>query len=197
MGQKIAVVNFKEDARMFLAEALSSMSGYPLVQNRNIYEWIRMYQIDENQLNSWENQFLLMSSSLVKRIKSEYRHSEFIADGAVFSETLSLKLNEKSIVLKQEEIAILESMLGITGRHASAHYDRVIHIQNEDSAAFDELSIRFYDKYQIAYRLYDCKEDMEEMIEHIIREVELPAVEEVRNALDKAERFVNFKSWKS
>jgi len=195
MIQKIAVINFKGAERTLLATALSCASGYQLVQDRNIYEWIRLYHIDEKQMDNWETQFLLMSSSFVKRIKSEFRNSSFVSNGAAFSEVLAL--NEKVVGLKPEEIAILNSLLNVTGRHAARHYDLVVHVQNTGSAFFDELSIRFYEEHHIAYRLYDGSKKIKDVFENIIREVEMPMVRSAESAIYEAEQLVFYKNQKS
>ena len=200
MTHKIAVINFIDSERTLLAKALSCASGYQLVQNRNIYEWTKQFRIDENQLYSWENQFLLMSSSFIKRIKSEFKFSTFISNGAAFTEVLSLKskLNEKSIESYQpQEKTMLKSLLKITGRYAAQHYDLVIHVRNADSTNFDELSVKFYEKYHIPYKLYDKGDSLKDVFENIIREVEIPQALPAENAIYEAERLVNFKTWKS
>ena len=200
MKHKIAVINFKDTERTLLAKAISCMSGYQFVQNRNMYEWMNLFKIDEGKIYSFENQFLLLSSSFIKRIKSEFRTSDFISNGSAFTEVLSLKskMNEKSVEMnKPEEMAMIKSLLNISGRYAAQNYDMIIHVKNTDSMNFDELAIRFYEKYHIAYKLYDGSNNMQNLVENIIREVEMPMVQSVESAIYEAEQLVNFKTWKS
>ena len=183
-----------------MAKALSCASGYQFVQNRTMREWKRLYKIDESQIFSFENQFLLISSSFIKRIKSEFRSSDFISNGAAFTEVLCLKsnMNENRIELrKPEEKTILKSLLNIAGRYAALHYDMVIHVRNTDSPEFDELSFRFYEKYGIAYKIYDRGCNTTDIIESIIREVDIPKLQSVESAIYETEQLVNFNIWKS
>ncbi|MCL2073704.1 MAG: hypothetical protein FWH18_07275 [Marinilabiliaceae bacterium] len=200
MESKIAVTNFKNADRTLLAETLSCLSDLQLVQNRTMHEWEKIYNINETQKDIWENQFLLISSSFVKRIKSEFIISNFISNGAAFSEVLSLKakINEKSIELhKLEEFNMLKSLLNITGRYAAEHYGIIIHVKNTDSSKFDDLSVRFYDKYRINYKLFDGDNNLKNIVENITGEIEIPKVQSIDSAIYKAERLVNFKNWKS
>jgi len=196
MKNKIAVINSIDSERSLLSQALSCVSGYQLVQNRNIYEWKKLFHIDEDQIDSWENHFLIMSSSFIKRIKSEFKYPAFVSNGAVFSEVLSLKsnLNEKFIELyNHEEIEMIEILLDLTGKYAAQHYDMVIHVQNADSTNFDELSINFYEKYHITYKLYDGN-NVNDIIENIIQEVKVPIALPVESAIYEAVKFVTFKN---
>ena len=200
MVRKIAVVNFIDSDRTLLAKALSCASGYQLVQNKNIYEWIKQFHIDENKLYNWENQFLLISLSFVKRIKTEFQFSTFISNGAAFTEALSLqsKHNNKAIELYQpQEKAILKNLLKITGKYAAKYYDTVIHIQNAEAAEFDKLSVKFYNKHHIPYKLYNSGHSLKDVFETIISEVEIPQILLADNAIYEAEHLVNFKTWKS
>lgn len=189
---KITVVNFIDSEQTLLAKTLSCASGYQFIQNRDIHEWQRLFQIDESQIYSFNNQFLLTSSSFIKRIKSEFKYPAFISNGAVFSEVLLLKskLNEK---YKPKEIEMIEMLLDLTGKYAARHYDLVIHVQNADSKSFDELSVKFYEKYNIAYKLYYCS-DIKDTLENIIREVEIPAALSIENAIHETVRLVTFKN---
>ena len=199
MERKIAVINFKESEGILLAKALSCASGYQLALNLNVCEWIRRFRIDEKQIDAWENQFLLVASSFFKRIETEWFIAEFISNGAAFTEALYLKwkINERRLELNPEESALLKSMLQVTGRHAAAHYCPVVHVKNAVAASFDDLSIHFYKKFQIAYRLYDGETPMIELLEKIIRDLEIPVVELPDKAMYEAERLVNFKNWRS
>jgi len=196
MKNKIAVINLINTERTLLAKALSCASGYQFIQNRNIYEWQKLFQIDENQIYCFNNQFLLLSSSFIKRTKSEFKYPAFVSNGAVFSEVLFLKsnINEKfSELYKPEEIEMIEILLDLTGRYAARHYDMVIHVRNADSGNFDELSIGFYEKHRIAYRLYD-NGDIKDIIENIISEVEIPKALPVDSAIYDATLLVTFKN---
>lgn len=199
MGKKIAIINFKDSEGPLLAKALSIVTGSQLVQNRNMYEWRKLFSIDEKKMDIWDNQFLTMSSSFIKRIKSEFQNSDFISNGAAFSEVLLLmsRVNDKSIEFNHEELGMLYSMLNISGRYASEHYDLVIHIRSIDCISLDELSINFYDKHHISYQLFDCGINLKEILVNIIREVELPMIQLLDNAIYEADRSVNFKNWKS
>jgi hypothetical protein len=57
MKQNIAVINFMKPENTILAQALSCVSGYPLVQNRTFYEWKKLLQIDEKKMFNFKNQF--------------------------------------------------------------------------------------------------------------------------------------------
>jgi len=194
---KIAVANFTDSERTFLSKSLSCASGYRFIQNRNIYEWLRLYQIDESEICGFENQFLLAVSSFIERINSEFQNSAFISNGAVFSEALSLKfkMNEKSVELNNsKETAIIENILNITGKYAARNYDLVIHVQNADSTNFDELSVSFYDKYHIPYKLYDGKKNINDILKNIAQEVEIPVVQSLESAIYETAGLVKFKN---
>ena len=192
MKHKIAVINFINTERMFLAKALSCTSGYWLTQNRNVYEWKSLFKIDESQIYSFNNRFLIIASSFIERINLDSIFSDFISDGAVFTEVLllNLKMNEKSVEFnKQAEIAMIENILNVTGKYAAQHYDMVIHVKNTDSKSFDELSVKFYEKYNIAYRLYDGG-NIKDILKNIIREIEIPQTQSVESAVYEAEQSV-------
>jgi len=193
---KIAAINFIDSEQTLLSKTLSCASGYQFIQNRNIHEWQKLYQIDDSQIYSFKNQFLLLSSSFIKRSKSEFKCLAFVSNGAVFSEVLSLKskMNEKSVELDNpKEIEMIEILLDLTGRYAAQHYDMVIHVRNADSANFDELSISFYEKYHITYKLYDGN-NIKDNLENITRDVEIPIALPVESAIYEAVRLVTFKN---
>ena len=197
---KIAVIHSIEPERTLLAKTLSCASDYEFIQNRNIYEWERLFHIDESQIYCFQNQFLLMASSFIERIKSESENAAFISNGAVFSEVLKLKskMDEKTVgQYRPQEIEMIDNLLNITGRYAAHHYDLVIHVKTGKSANFDELSVRFYEKYHVAYNIYDAGNSVKDVFENIIREVELPLVKPVEMAIYEAERLVIFKTRKS
>ena len=184
---------------MLLAKALSNVSGYEYILNRPVYEWRRLYQIDESQMYTFINQFLIISSSIFQRIEEEYEFSPFVSSGAIFSEVLSLKskMDEKRIELYEpKEFEMIEYLLNLTGRYAARHYDMVIHVQNPYFESFDKLSIGFYEKYHITYKLYNGDNDMEETLKNIIHEVEIPMVQSTESAIYRAIQLVTFKNWK-
>lgn len=194
---RIALIHFIETERTLLAKMLSCVSGYEFVINRDIYEWKRLYHIDDSRVNSFENQFLLLTSSFIERVKSETDQSAFISNGAVFSEalTLKLKINEKKIECYQpEEIEMIESLLNIAGRYAAHHYDQVIHIQSSDTTSFNEMSVAFYEKYHVAYKIFDGNSKLNDIFENIIQKIEIPRVQPLENAIYEAVRLVTFKN---
>ena len=107
----------------------------------------------------------------------------------MFSEVLSLRsnINDK---YKPKEI---EMLLDLTGKYAAKNYDLVIHVRNADSKSFNEFSVEFYEKYNIAYRFYDCS-DIRDTLENIIREFEIPAALLIESAIYEAVRLVTFKN---
>jgi len=197
MKHKIAVIHSMSTEMMLLSKALSCLSGYGVVLNRNVYEWMSMFQIEESQMNRFGNQFLILASSFLHRITSEFYCSDFVSTGAVFTDVLSLqlKIDKKSIVCESPEDArMIKILLEMTGRYAASHYDAVIHVCTADSKSFDEYSIGFYKKYNMAYLLYDGADQMKDIVEHIVREVEIPKVQSVDRALYEAIRAVTFKN---
>jgi len=191
MKNKVAVVNFDIPQRTLLAVALTCLTDYQLVQNRHIYEWKRLYQMDENLMNGWDHQVLFISSSFVQRVNSESLFSEFISNGAVFSEIFSLKskLNEGLVEQYQpHEMTMLDSLLHVAGRYASLYYDQVIHIRNAISANFDEMSVSFYEKHHIAYKLFEGGNDMKTILESVAREVDIPIAQTAEGAIYEAEK---------
>jgi len=199
MKKKIAIINSKTDKRTVLAIALSNASHYQFLQNRNVYEWQRKFQIDDHQVYDFQNQFLILSSSFVKRIKSEFENESFISCGAAFSEIISLKskLNCSSIDFYQpKEQTMIESLLNVSGRYAADHYDLVIHVQNPDSTGFDEYSDEFYRNHNIAYKTYQ-DDDLKNTLEDIFQQTEIPKTLSAESAIFEAEQLFNFKNWKS
>ena len=192
---RIAVINFLDSERTLLAQALSCASGYPLVQNRSMYEWRKLFKIDESKMTRFENQFLLISASITERIKHEVAFSDFISDGAVFSDALSLQsiMNEKSVEWqKAKKVEMVKNLLYITGKYAAHQYNPVIHIRNNASEDFDEMSIGFYEKYSIAYKMYYSNNDLKDILETIIQETKIPVLLLEEYAIYKAKRLINF-----
>ena len=193
---KIAVINSMDSERTILAMALSCASGYPFIQNRTMYEWKKLYQIKENQLYSFNNQSLILSASLVERIKSEFDFTDFISNGAAFTEVLSLKLkmDEKSVKpYKPVEIAMIDNLLNITGKYAANHYDLILHVCNAGAKSFDELHAGFFEKYHIAYKLYEGGNDPQDILKNIMQEVGMPIKLPAGIAMYKAVKLVTFK----
>ena len=197
MKHKIAVINFISPGGALLAKALSCLSGYELVQNRTVYEWRRMFGVKESKIHSFNNQLLILSLSFIERITIEFDYSDFISAGAVFTDVLSLqsRIDEKRVECNSpEDAGMIESLLDLSGRYAARHYDTVIHVRNADSTAYDEQSVGFYEKYHIAYHLFDSTDPMKDIIESIIRKVEIPTLRSVDNAIYEATRIVTLKN---
>ena len=194
---KIAVINCMDTERTILAMALSCASGYLSIQNRTMYEWKKLYGIKDHQLYNFNNQSLLLSASWIERMKLEIIFSEYISNGAAFSEILSLKLKiaEKSIKpYKPAEVAMIENILDTSGRYAACNYDIVIHVRNAATTDFDELHAGFYEKYHINYKMYDGDNDMQDILENIMNDVETPIKLPAASAMYKAIRLVTFKN---
>ena len=195
MKTKVAIVGFEDSQRTILSVALTRLSGYQLIQNRNHHEWLKLFHIDEKQKDKWDNQILYISSSFVERINSVLITPEFISNGATFSEVLYLKskLNEGTVKMYEpQEIDVLDCLLHVACKHVALHYDMVMHIRNAFSAGFDEMSAAFYEKYLIPYKIYEGDGKTANILENVIRDVEIPKKLSVENAIYEAERFINF-----
>lgn len=198
MVHKILVINFIKEHRSIFAKALSNISGYDLLQNRTIYEWKHLFHIEEDYIDAWENQFLIISSSFFEQINLEHNSSNFISIGASCCDVLALKsrLEEKTIELSSDEIMMLESLLNIIGRYTAKKNYQVIHICNVSTKTLDELSVRFYKKYNIDYRLYNDYDNIKNILEYIVQDFEISVLESLESAIYKAEKIVTYKNQK-
>lgn len=199
MNQKMLLINSSNIQRNLLAKILSDISGHELLHNRTSNEWGRLYNIEDSSIDEWENQFLKISSSFTDWIKQGYKKRSFISVDAPFSEALSLKsrLKENSVDLNPHEIMMLKSLLNITGRYTSKNKYVVAHVCNIETKLYDDLSIKFYNRYNINYKIYDYVGDIRYLVEQIIRDFEMPVLQPLEMPICQAEKVLNHKNWKS
>jgi len=194
---KIAVIHSLNTKRTLLAKALSCLSGYKFIRNRTVYEWRRMFGVEESQMHHFNNQFLVLSSSFVERITVEFDYPDFVSSGALFADVLSLqsKMDEKVVVCNSPvDTRMIRGLSDLTGRYAAQHYDSVIHVRSTDATEFDGLFTGFYEKHHIPYHLYDGAAEIEDIVNSIVREVEMPKVKSVSSAVYEAIGFCTFKN---
>jgi hypothetical protein len=195
-GQKIAVLNFKGVDGNFLGKALSCVSGYTLLKGRTPYEWRRLFGMDEKHLNRFGCRYLLASASVIEQIGLEAGHPQFVSIDAAFTGALSAgwMLERPLAALSAEEKNLLQNLLDFAGQYSANRYDRVIHIQNADSHRFDELSVKFCNRYRIACMIYDGG-NMKDILEDVVRKLEITPEQTLEYAMAEAERAVYFKTW--
>ena len=181
---KIAVTGLPKSGKTFLGEALSNITGIPFIQNMTLYEWYKLYNIQ--QASEWKDMFLIASSSFINRIEMEMKYENFISDGASFSETIyagaMMNMHSQNRIEKERH-KILESLENVSARYAVRQYDFVVHLMNNACRTNEEdMYIRFFNKNNIHYK--SCLiESFSETLRKILAELHLPVKMSIENAL--------------
>jgi len=183
---------------MLLSKVLSCLSGYELLLNRSVYEWMEKFQIEESQKCTFNKEFLILAASYINRITLESGCDDFISNGAVFTEALCLqfKMDKNSIECDSPEDArMIKTLLDIAGR--AQHYDAVIHIRNAGSKDFDAFFAEFYEKYHIPCHFYDGASQIKKLVESISKDIEIPRVRSVDSVIWEEIQAITLKTKRS
>ena len=152
MISKIAITGLPKSQNTLMAAALSVLTDIPLIQNKTMYEWYRIFGFSETKKLVWKDMFLIASSSFDERTKKETYFERFISDGSSFCELMWLK---SSCKLKSNQNEKVENFEFICASYAAKQYDFVIHA---DASENNDEYVQLFLKYQIQHKLY-CSQD--------------------------------------
>ena len=175
MKTKIAIAGLPKSNKTLLAMALSNMTGIPYIRSKTMYEWKRMFDLN-NDL-TWKDACLIAAFSFFERVKTESYYDTFISDGASFSELMCLKIN-------YEPNDIIKSLEHASALYAAKQYDFIIHAV---AANDGDLANDFYLKYNIAYKIYNT-EFLEQTLSEISTDLNLPTKISVESSIFQTQR---------
>ena len=165
MKTKIAIAGLPKSNKTLLGTALSIVTGIPLIQNRTIYEWYKIYNLPGLFSIDWKDMVLIAASSFFERVKVENCFDQFISDGTIFSELMFLKSNYSNREQKAQNI--YSRMESVTGNYAVRQYDLVVHAQSSlNKGLSDDAYAELYQKYNIPYKTYNT-----EILENTLKEI--------------------------
>jgi hypothetical protein len=189
MKMKIAVTGAPCSNKTLIALSLSYITEIPFIQNRTMYEWYRLYDIaGTGEKTAWKNMFLIAASSFVERTETEARYDCFISDGAVFSELVYLQSvdgEEVSPKVRRERKNIVQGLEHVCMSYAVKQYDAIIHLCNGKDTQANELCIRFYREYGVAYKQYRAN-DIAGTLTHVLADLNLQVKYSVERGIYQA-----------
>jgi hypothetical protein len=191
MNVKIAVTGTPCSNKTLIALSLSYITEIPFIQNRTMYEWYRLYDITgTGEKTVWKNMFLIAASSFVERTETETRYDSFISDGAVFSELVYLQSvdgEEASPKVRRERKNIVQGLEHVCMSYIAKQYDAIIHLFNGKDTQANELYIRLYREYGVAYKQYRAN-DIAGTLTHALADSDLQAKYSVERGIYQAEK---------
>jgi hypothetical protein len=158
-----------------------------------MYEWYQLYDIAGKGENiTWKDMFLVAVSSFIERMETEARYDRFISDGAVFSESVYLQsvangLSNHKVRRERENIAL--GLEHICMSYAVKQYDAVIHLFNEKDIQANELYLRLYQKYDMAYKQYQAN-NIAGTLTHVLADWDLTAKSSIERGIYQAEKIL-------
>jgi hypothetical protein len=191
MNMKIAVTGTPCSNKTLIALSLSYITGIPFIQNMTMYEWCRLYDITgTGEKTAWKNMFLIAASSFVERTENEARYDCFISDGAVFSELVYLQSvdgEEVSPMVQHERNNIVQGLEHVCMSYAVKQYDAIIHLCSGKDTQANELYIRLYREYGVAYKQYRAN-DIAGTLTHALADLNLQVKYSVERGIYQAEK---------
>jgi len=176
MKAKIAITGLPKTNKTLLAAALSNMTDIPLIGNKTMYEWYRLFGFSDSKPLEWKDMFLVAVASFCERAKNEMLFDCFISDGASFSELMWLKTN---FDLEKNQNDMVESLEILCASYAARRYDFIIHTGNDD------LYVQFYQRYQIPYKMYNSVFP-EQSLKKISKDIHVPLKNSVESSIYQA-----------
>jgi len=188
MYSKIAIAGLPKSNKTLLAQALSYMTDIPVIRNKTMYEWHKIFDFHDSKNLTWKDMFLIAVSSFFERAENETMFDRFISDGASFSELMWLKLNFAQ-QLERGQRDVVERLEIFCASHAARQYDFIIHAGAAES---DDDYVQLYRRYRIPYKIYGT-DFPEQSLREIANDLRLPVKYSVENSIYQAKTnlFIN------